>query len=251
MADLYLEIDTEKLAEAFGEIGEKVKFDLRKGVETLALATRAKTQELARDELGSIAEIYLDNLDFTQEGETVWVMTLKKPAMWIEEGRKSGFMEELLNGKSAKTNKQGQKYAVIPFKHNKGPARQSAKAQELAGQIKEAMRQKNIEWGKIEKNQDGSPRIRKLHSFNVESARAKPEHKNPLTYGVTVYQTKREDGTVRRDIMTFRVISEKHKDQGLWIHPGRTGANLFEKAHEWAQQTWENQIMPEILKEYE
>ena len=51
--------------------------------------------------------------------------------------------------------------------------------------------------------------------------------------------------------MTFRVISEKHKDQGLWIHPGRTGANLFEKAHEWAQQTWENQIMPEILKEYE
>jgi len=248
--DLLFEIDVEDMSKDLGELKEMMQKDLTEGVQAVASMTHAKTLELARDELNSLSSMYQDNVEFEHPEKGMWVVTIKNPAMWIEEGRKSGFMEELLNGKSSKVNAKGERYAVIPFKHNKNPSEQSAKAQELAGQIKSAMKDKGLSVKKLELNQDGSPRIGKLHSFNVESARLKPHHKDPATYGVSVYQNKMPDGTVRRDVMTFRVITEKHKEEGKWVHPGRQGSKILDKAFDWAMQTWEREILPGILESY-
>lgn len=184
----------------------------------------------------------------------------------------SGFMEELLNGKSSRTGKNG-KYAVIPFKHNKNPSGQSPKAYDLAQEIKYALKKEGVSWKKIETGPDGSPRIGLLHKFNVETARPvdaqKDIHKNPLTKGVAVYQNIYDEngvlvrdrakgrdlmakgkGTVKKDVMTFRVISEKHRNEGLWNHPGRQGNKIFDKAFEWAVNHWEKEILPAIFDKY-
>ena len=252
MSDLKFDIDVQGLAETFQELKKQVAEDLTKAAGNLAEMTHAKTLELARDDLGSLSQQYQDNIEFSNPMENFWIVTLKEPALWIEEGRKSGFMSELLEGKSAKVSKDGKKYAVIPFEHSKNPSEQSGKARELAGQIKDAMKEKGISWGKIEKNTDGSPRVGRLHTFNLESARLKPHHKTSATQGITVYQTKdKKTGNVRRDVMTFRVITEDHEKEGLWKHPGRDGSKIMDKALDWAMNAWETEILPSILSKFD
>ena len=252
MSNLKFHVDVERLSKQFESLKKDVQQDLTKGVENLASMTHAKTLEIAGEELTSLQKMYKDNVEFSNPAPNFWVVTLKEPAMWIEEGRKSGFMEELLNGKSGRTGKNG-KYAIIPFQHNKNPSEQSPKAYDLAKEIQYELKKKGVNWKKIELNEDGSPRLGRLHTFQFDNARAiaqKATHKNPLTKGVSVYQTKQKDGTVRKDIMTFRVISEKHRNEGAWIHPGRKGNKIMDKAFEWAMQTWERDILPSIFEKY-
>lgn len=255
MSDLKLEIDVDAITEQLKTSTKEMQTDLEKGVANLAKMTHAKLLELADENLSALKTMYRDNVEYLEPaqigGDKLWIVRLKEPALWIEEGRKSGFMEELLDGKSSKTSQDGKKYAVVPFKHNENPSQQSSSAQQLANQIKEAMNNKNISWGKIEYGADGSPRTGKLHSFNVESARIKENHKSPLTYGVNVYQKKQADGSVRRDIMTFRIIHEDHKEEGKWNHPGRNGDKLMDAAFEWATDMWEREIFPKIVSKYE
>lgn len=248
---LKFEVDSEKIAKDFGKLGDQIKKDIKEAVGSLASMTHARAHELARDELGSLSQTYSENLGFQQLDENLWVVSLDEKAMWIEEGRKSGFMRELLDGKSGKVSKDGKKYAVIPFKHNQPPSRQSMTAQNLANQIKDAMEKKGLSWGKIETDSQGSPRIGKLHSFNVESAKLKDSHKTPATYGVSVYQHKTPDGATRRDVMTFRVITEDHEKEGKWNHPGRKADKLLDKSLAWAENVWETQILPAILAKYD
>jgi hypothetical protein len=251
MGNLIFDIDPEEIAQIVSKATKEVEQDIKKSAENLAAMTHAKAHELARDELKSLAQQYSDNLEFSNPEENLWVITLKDPAAWIEDGRKSGFMEELLNGKSSKTNKKGEKYAVIPFEHSKQPSQQSTKAQALSNEIKQVMKEKNISWKNLELGPNGSPRVGRLHSFNVETAKASDKHKFPLTHGVSVYQTKdKNTGKVRRDVMTFRIITEKHKEEGKWIHPGREGAKILDKAFEWAMKEWETNILPAIFEKH-
>lgn len=254
MSDLFFDIDTKGIAEAIGKKVKQIQKDLEDGAWALSHIAHASLLEEA-SKLNSLSELYRENIEFVEptdySGEKIWIIRLKEKAMWIEEGRKSGFMDELLDGKSGKVSKDGKKYAVIPFKHNENPSRQSTSARQLSAKIKEAMEEKNISWGKIETNADGSPRVGKLHTFNVETARHKGVHKTPLTYGVNVYQKKDESGQVRRDIMTFRIIHEDHEQEGLWDHPGLTGKKLMDKVHDRLDDIWEKEILPSILNKYE
>lgn len=250
MSILKFNINTDEIAQAIDATKEQIKKDLQRSVGNLAEMTHAKTLELARDELGSLSQTYMDNVEFSNPSPNFWVVTLKAPAMWIEDGRKSGFMEELLNGKSSKTSMEGKKYAVIPFQHNVNPSQQSPNAKNIANEIKSEFKRRGLNWKKIERDASGSPRVGKLHSFNLESARLKDIHKTPVTYGVTVYQNKQKDGSVKRDVMTFRIIHEDHKSEGLWNHPGRQGNKLFDKAFDWAMNTWEKDILPAMLEKY-
>lgn len=253
MSNLKFNVDVDRLSQQMEGLKEDIKKDLTSAVQNLASVTHAKVLELADEHLTSLRKKYKDNVEFSNPAPNFWIVTLKEPAMWIEEGRKPGFMEELLNGKSAKTGKNG-KYAVIPFEHSKNPTDQSPKAHDLAKEIQYELKKKGVNWKKIEVNENGSPRLGKLHTFQFENARAlaqKDIHKNPLTKGVSVYQTKQKDGTVRRDIMTFRIISEKHKNEGLWVHPGRQGDKLLDKAFDWAMSTWEREILPALFTKYD
>jgi hypothetical protein len=248
MSNLKLEVDVKAISDQFGELKTEVEKALMQGVESLSAMTHAKVLELARDNLSSLSQKYMDAVSYQKLEEGLWVVALDmKKAGWIEEGRKSGFMDELLTGKSAKSNAKGEKYAVIPFQHNKNPSEQSTKAKELADQIKNILRSEGINWKKIEKNADGSPRVGLLHKINVNSPRLKEAHKSSPTQGIAVYQRKGKDGNVRKEVMTFRVIHERHRNEGLWIHPGREASKFLDAAFDWATQNWEQQILPQIL----
>ena len=250
MANLKFDIDIKEIASVFKELKESVKKDLVEGVENLASMTHARVLELARDKLGSLSNLYSENVEFTNPEKGFWVVTLKAPAMWIEEGYSGGFMDFLLSGKSAKTSKDGKKYAVIPFEHSKRPSEQAPKARELTNQIKTEFKKRKINWKKIENNPDGSPRLGRLHQFNIESARPSPKAKYPALQGVAVYQARNKMGGVSRDVMTFRVISESHEAEGLWNRQNKDGEKLLDLAFDWALETWSREILPAIFEKY-
>jgi len=249
--DLKFEIDVEALMENLQNTSKQLESDIIRSAHDLASMTHAKTLELARDGLGSLTKTYTDQVEFENPEENLWVIKLNKPALFIEDGRAAGFQRDLLNGKSAKTNKKGEKYAIIPFTHNKPPSQQSSTAHSLAQEIKKALKKEGINWKKPEVDASGSPRIGKIHSFSFDSARLKAHHKTPATYGVSVYQSKGADGQVRKDVMTFRVITERHESEGKWMHPGMTGKKFFDKSFQWATDEWENKILPAILEKYQ
>ncbi|MDD5650672.1 MAG: hypothetical protein PHF86_09685 [Candidatus Nanoarchaeia archaeon] len=255
MANLIFDIDIEDIKKQIEDTGKSLKKDLINGVEKLAVMTHAKVMEFAKDNLHSSAKTYMDNVAFDQISENMWIVTLKEPALWIEEGMRGGFMKWLLedkNGKGqVKTNKKGEKYRVIPFEHSKAPAEQTANARELTDAIKKEFKKQNIPFKRIETTPEGSPRIGKLHTINIESARPSKSAKTPALSGVTVYQSKdKNTGKVRRDIFTFRVISEKHEKEGLWVHPGKEAKKFMDKAFDWCMNTWEKEILPTILEKY-
>src|SRR5665213_1885129 len=114
---LRLSVDAEAIAAQFKEFAKEVENDINKAVENLATLTRAQIAfEVSRgeDKLGTTAKIYMDNLsDATESSAGVWVITLDKPALWIEEGMTAHDMKpDLLKGKP---------YRVIPFKYNTKP----------------------------------------------------------------------------------------------------------------------------------
>jgi len=251
MSDLRFDLDISSIAESFGEKKKELEKDLQKSVGNLATMTHAKTMELATSELGSLSKQYKDGLSFEQVDKNLWVVSLDEKLLWIEEGRKSGFMEELLNGKSGKVGKDGTKYAIIPFEHSKNPTEQSSKAQDLSSQIQDELKSRNVPYKKIENNQDGSPKLGLLHKFDFDSPKLKDSHKDSPLKGVAIYQRMNvKTGDVQRDVMTFRIITEKHKEEGKWVHPGREGDKLMDKAFEWAMNEWDSKILPEVLAKH-
>lgn len=251
MADLRFDIDIDAITREFRDVKKEMDKELKSSVRGLASMTHAKVLELATNELRSLSKMYKDNVSFQEIEENLWVVSLDEKALWIEEGRKSGFMEELLNGKSGKTNKQGEKYAVIPFEHSKNPSEQSSQARDLSNLIKAELKRKKIPYRKVEYHPDGSPKLGLIHRFDVKSARLKEHHKDEPLKGVAIYQRKDKAGRVQRDVMTFRVIHENHREEGKWVHPGREGDKLMDKAFKWAMNEWENKILPEILGRHE
>lgn len=255
MPNFRIAIDIKEITKELDDFKKEVEREVIQGVKSLAHMTHAKLRELARDELGSLNKKYQEAIEFINPEDNMWIVNLKEEAMFVEEGRKSGFMSELLDGKSSKTSKEGKKYAIIPFEHSKGPSEQSSQARKLTDEIKTFLKRKNVNWQKIEYGADGSPRIGLLHRFDIPSARSKgkltPKSRDPLLKGVAIYQTKTESGNVRRDVMTFRVIHEDHKEEGKWVHPGMEGKKLMDKVYEWALKEWDSTILPSILQEYD
>ena len=250
MTDIKFDVDINGISEQFKQMKEQIQKDLTKGVESLAVMSHAKLHELAKDNLKSTAKLYRDNIEFSNPESGLWVVTLKAPAVFIDDGLQSHSMVDDLLKKGAKISRDGSKYRVIPFEHSKPSSQQTPKAQELVSQIKQELKSRKINWKKIEYNADGSPRTGRLHSFSIDSEKPSARAKTNALQNVAIYQTKKEDGSVSRDVMTFRVVSDKHKEEGLWVHPGLPAKNLMEKTMEWLETTWEKEILPSILSDY-
>ncbi len=153
------------------------------------------------------------------------------------------------------------KYLVIPFKHNKGPTQQTPVQAGLLDTIKQHLKARQIPYGKIEKNPDGSPKVGLLHKFDIHEPHPKADHhSNHILEGIRVYQNakKNPDGSPRmnkhghqmvsREIMTFRVASSKQQNSGKWFHPGFEAMGFLDEAYTWAVKLWEDEIQPSILK---
>jgi len=251
MDGLKFEIDIEALAATFKEEAEKVQEALYEGVKALSAMTYARTVELANEKLHTTREDYIEALDYKEISKGVWVVSLSEKMLWIEEGKDAGSMIDDLLKKNPKTAKDGTKYKVIPFEHSKSPSRMTPMHQSLVEDLKKELKSRSIPFKKIEKNADGSPRVGKLHSLNIASPLPTPRASHPIFHGLTIYQSKTPSGKVRRDIMTFRIASEKHKQTGKWVYPGLEAYKLMDKAFEASVKEFEDQILPSILAKYE
>jgi len=239
----------------------------------MAQMIRGKAVELANQKLHSRRKMYVDALSIKEGEDDVWLVSLAGSARWIDDGKSSwNMLEDLLKSPKAKTAKDGSKYIVIPFDHSsgKGPASTGPSAfgsseQDIMATIKSEMKKRSIPFSKIEKNADGSDKMGRLHSFDITKAPLKTVdgpgmgkgpigevrqgHEGvPFLQNISVYQGIAGNGKTKRSIMTFRVASSKHKDQGKWEHPAVEPVSILLEATDWALKQWETQLVPLLMK---
>ena len=137
----------------------------------------------------------------------------------------------------------------------------------LSDTLNKEMKSRFIDFVKIEKDDSGQAKLGLLHKFDIKDKPIKQTNSPgqgkgpvgqpmqgptgiPLLQGVRVYQrkVKNKDGSesVKKEIMTFRIVSSKHKSQGRWDHPGLQAVKLMDEAYQWALKTWETAIVPQI-----
>ena len=236
--------------------------------------TRGKAIELANERLHTRRQMFIDGLNMVEVNDSTYLITLDADVRWIDDGLpQHNMIDNLLNSPKAKTAKDGSKYVVVPFRHGpSGPTQQTPAQSTLLNTIKGELKKRGIPYGKIESGADGSPKLGTLHKFSITQKPIKTSNSPgqgkgpvgevmqgptgiPLLQGIQIRQRmqKNKDGSesVKRDIMTFRVASSKHKDQGRWEHPGLQPMNIMEDTAKWAMETWEKEIAPGIIMELE
>jgi hypothetical protein len=255
MSDFNITINIDSIAAQLDQKKQDIIVKLRQSVQALASAAHVKVLELADEKLKTLKIKYKDAVDFNQIDDNIWVVSLKEEVMWIEKGKSAGSMyDALATSKKTKVSKDGYKYLVIPFEHSKRPAEQTIKAKQVTDRIRAFLKTEKIPYKKIEHNSDGSPKMGLLHRFDVmEHPKLMMKHpsekaKSPLLQGLAIYQRKDEKGKMRRDIMTFRVVSEKNKGDGRWEYPSREGVDIFQETHKWAVNLWHNEILPALAE---
>lgn len=233
------------------KIKKNIEADLLKAANTLVKSGKKHAEELAKQKMpDKLSKIYTDNLYIEEVNSKLVILGIREPAYWLETGRKSGFMDELLNYKSGspvKVSKEGHKYRVIPFSHDTSAPTSNETKQEIISDLKKFLKNKGIPYSKtrkLELDANGSPRIGKISSFDIK--------KNANLHGVSIYQNmNKKTGRVERSIMTFRVISEKSKEEGKWNHPGRKGEFILKDVFQHISNVWQSQILPSLKDKYE
>ncbi len=269
----HINIDLSAL-EGLEDIRETLQQAAEEAVQELSAMAMAKVHEIAAQKLHSRRDKYIKALSMREE-EGVWIIELDPSANWIEDGQDAHSMvQDLLAGKDK---------AVIPFEHgpNKGQANVSPSQFDLVSTVKSEFKKQGIPWSKIERDDQGRPKLGTLHRMNIRSkpfktaegpgqgwgpvgdvkqgysesnARAR-EHGGPtkgggipFLQGVAVIQKANDEGKVTRSIMTFRTVVPEHEAEGRWFMPDMEGVNIFPEVYEWAEKTLEDVIMPELLK---
>ena len=248
-----INVDVKALAAAFGEIKAQVEQDLTRGVQAVAEATLESIENEAQEKLKSSRSTYLNAVDFKELEPGVWVVSLDmEKAGWIEDGIQPHDQRiELLGGNSNKihTSKDGHKWRVIPFSHNQDNQNMTPKQKNFAEKIEEFLDQRGIPFKGIEVNSKGSPRTGVLHTFNIPSEKPSAVASHPALHGLQIKQKKSKDGNVRREITTFRIISENPDTLEKWQHPGLQAKKFMDKAYAEADAKID-QMVEEVLKRY-
>jgi hypothetical protein len=264
----YINFDISPLLNLGLSLDDASKSVMKTAGQRLTAMTRAHIIEQAQKRLHTRRQMFVDGLTHFQLDDNTYVVNLDAKVRWIDDGMPAhNMIDDLLRSKSAKRAKDGSKYVVVPFQHKKGPTQLTPAQKTLLDTIKKELKARKIEYGQIETGPDGKPKIGLLHKFDIKTQPIKTSNTPgqgkgpvgavmqgptgiPLLQGVRIYQrpTKNRDGSfsVRREIMTFRIASSKHKGQGRWDHPGNEPLKLMEEAYQWAKQQWEREIVPQL-----
>lgn len=278
-----LKLDLSEIIKFNEDLTAEVQKKLQVVAKHLALQTHAHVKEQAAEKLKTRREMFDENLSIEQIDSSTWAVVVHEKALWIEDGMEPhSMLDDLLKSPKAKTAKDGSKYLVVPFKHNKGPTMQTTGQKEMVGALRQELKQQKIDYGKIERNPDGSPKVGLLHKIDLnkptqnraahgsEGPAGRPfaAHSpgsqegptgRPYLWGIRIYQQlkKSPDGKVMhdshgnqqatREIFTFRVASSKQQGSNKWFHPGLPPAHLLDEAYEWAKDQWDNHIAPELI----
>jgi len=256
MSNLKFKVDSSGIAAVFGDMKEEVEKAVNVGVKALASMTHAKTMELAKAELGSTSKKYRQALSFQKVDTNVYVVSLDESMLWLEEGRKSGSMVDDLLREGAKYTKSGSRYKAIPFDYSASkPISDRAQfGRQITELLKAELKDRKIPYKGIEYDRNGKPKLGKLHTFDAAIHRNPIPSENantPVLNGVNIYQRMRDDGKVERSITTFRIVTDKHAGSGKWVHPGIPPKKLMDVALGWAMNTWEMEILPNILSQFD
>lgn len=272
---LYINVDCGDLDDLL-DIGEAATSAMEKAVRNLTAATHAKAVELAGQKLHTRRGMFVDALSIFQVDEGTFVVNLDKGAVWIDEGTGShSMLDYLLKSKNVKTAKDGSRYLIVPFKHNKGKQEMTPGQQALLATIKKELAAVGETPNRIETDSSGKAKIGLVRSLDITKApistNGNPIGKGPkgqvaqgasggipLLKGVRIYQKEQKDKDgntvkdssgntkIQRDVMTFRIASSKHRGT-KWESKGVKPTNIMEESLKWAMETWESQIRPGIL----
>jgi hypothetical protein len=257
-----LEIDVNSIADAFREAKEEITQDILNGVDALATMTHARITEMAEEKLDHSREIFEKAFHVAEIAPHVHLFTIDESALWIEDGAGPRDMkDDILKSSKATVNpRTGHKSLAVPFHHEKSPSKNNAYAQSLVSQIRSEMAARKIPWSTIQKK-GGNPRLGKLHEFSIPDKSSfvgrslKSKANTPALARVSVYQREVQDKatgktSVKREIMTFRTVTDSGASEGKFIHPGYKAQNFFEAAYQWALNEWETNVLPQILAKY-
>lgn len=267
---LYINLDIAPLLSVAHQLDDASKAAMKEAGARLTAMTRAHIIEQANKRLHTRREMFIEGLTHAQVDDTTFVVNLDAKVRWIDDGMPPhNMVDDLLKSKKAKTAKDGSKYVVVPFRHGtKGPTQMTPAQATLLDTIKQELNKRNIPYGNKELGVDGKPKLGLLHKFDINHAPIKTANTPgqgkgpvgqvmqgptgiPLLKGVRIYQREVKDKQgnkfVRKDIMTFRVASSKHKGQGRWDHPGSEALKLMDEGYEWAKKEWEQNIAPQML----
>lgn len=247
------EIDVDQITAHLKDAKDEAQAMLTEAVKAASAMTYAKAQELAGQRLKSRLKMYQEALSYREVSAGLWVVELDEKALWIEDGKNAGSMVDDLLRKNPKINKKGERYKVIPFDQG-----DSARATSTTGEtanivklLKSELKARGVPFKGIEKNADGTPKLGKLHTMNIQSPKPTAKASTPALYGLTIYQRMNARGKVKRDIMTFRIVNDDAKRLGKWFHPGTQPVNIFEDVFKWVNDQWDNNIFPDIMKTFE
>lgn len=244
-----------ELGKDINDLTEEISRKAKANVQILAAQAHAMITQKAQAKLKSTRSTYIDALNIekieSSPDNEIWAVTLDKSAQWLEEGQpKHSMIDGLVNGPKAKTSKEGHKYNIIPFKHNKPASEQSAAQNKIAAYVKSELKKRGLD-KTITK--DGKPVLGRAATVDLIDRGSPQSEKTfrPLLQGLTIYQKqiKTKDGSmkIKRDVMTFRVVSEKQKGTGAWDHPGRAALNFFDETAKELDVIWES-MMKDLVK---
>lgn len=254
MSDLKVNIDISGLTQYLDDFVKEISKDVQKSIKALANDTYNHIKEEAQNNLHSFREQYLENLSPAEQiDDYLWVITLNQDAEWIENGRPDSFDMKPGLLKDGKTSKDGTRYRVVPMNQGKTSTQMSSGnkgyEQNMVNLVKSELKKKNIPYKKLELDKNGSPRLGKLHSLDIDSF-TPGKGNTPQLHGLNIYQTKQKDGSVKRSITTFRTVTDKPDQKDKWIHPSVEARDFFQKAKVWAEQEWETKILPALIEKY-
>ena len=162
-----IEIEGDLEAEV-NNIKNNIQKDINDSTKTIGAAMLKKAEDLAQQHLpGKLANMYKTSLKLEQISENIVVLELDEKMLWLDKGRKSGFMDELLKS-GTKTSKDGFKYRVIPMKDKTPSTPPTSFGENLVSDLKNFLKSKNVRAEKntnLEVDKKGSPRIGKIHKY--------------------------------------------------------------------------------------
>lgn len=237
------------------DLSEEMVAKAKSQVQVLAASAHSMIVQKATAKLHSTRSTYIDALNIekidSSPNNEIWAVTLNESAKWIEEGQpKHNMIDYLVNGPKSKVSKEGHRYNVIPFQHNKPNSEMSAAQNKLASYVKTELKRRGLD--KVI-TKDGKPVLGRAATVDLIDRGSPQSEKTfrPLLQGLTIYQrevkTKSGKTQIKRDIMTFRVASEKQKGTGAWDNPGRAPMNFFEETARELDVIWEK-MLEEIVK---
>lgn len=248
MADLNVQLIAAELGKSLEDASEKVTAELNSAIRDLAHAAHANI--IAHVQGSSMnpknRQDYLKALKFQEIGDNSYVIYLD--GEWptkLEEGFEAYDMKEVLLSSDktvgvgprsgepwVRTNKDGGKYAAVPFEHKPHSKQGGDLAKDIKSIFAKNRQGKEQKITKTFTDDFGKPIAGKVASVRGEGI---PDN----LQGLTKYQHVSKSGRVSSIYMTFRMVSEKSTG---WMHPGHPGYHYFKKVEQELEKELENII---------